>query len=256
MPSPIAGSPAGLPPLPAQISPQASTTDGTQVLDADRNVIRISGDAAGNSKATLTFEGQTISADLTAGMRAFDTFKALQAKIPPGYELRTLQEVHGTVMAEITSRTRFELPGTRPVPSPARPPPDNFTAPTGRPSGLPPAGLPPLPQPVRPSVASNDPTQHVSIDPTGHVRLSGVASNNGIVASALSLEVEGHKLTVPQGANMTPYQTFQELAKAVESQLPRGFKANLVWQGNHSNADVLFELLKPAASQPRTGDWL
>jgi hypothetical protein len=45
-------------------------------------------------------------------------------------------------------------------------------------------------------------------------------------------------------------------SKAVENTLPRGWKANLVWQGNHSNADVLFELLKPAASQPRTGDWL
>lgn len=257
MPAPIAGSPAGLPPLPAQIHPQASTSDGAQKLDADRNVIRISGDAAGNSKASLSFEGQTITADLTAGMRAFDTFKALQAKVPAGYELRTLQEVHGTVMAELVSRTRFEIPGSRPpAPPPARPGPDAFAPGAGRPSGLPPAGLPPLPQLVRPAVSSNDPTQRASLDPTGQVRIAGVASNNGVVASRLSLEVEGHKLEVAQGAGMTPYQTFQELARQVEAQLPRGWKANLVWQGNHSGADVLVELLKPPASQPRQGDWI
>jgi hypothetical protein len=64
------------------------------------------------------------------------------------------------------------------------------------------------------------------------------------------------KLTVPQGAGMTPYQTFQELAKQVETNLPRGWRANMLWQGNNSNADVLFELLKPPGSQARSGDWL
>jgi hypothetical protein len=257
MPNPISGSIPGLPPLPAQILPQASTTDGAQKLDVDRNVIRISGDAAGSSKAQLSFEGQNISVDLSAGMRAFDTFKALQAKVPPGYELRTLQEVRGTVMAEIISRTRVELPGNVPQSPPPRPGPDNFTPPSGRPSGLPPAGLPPLPTAVRPAVSSNDPTQHVSIDPgNNYVRIAGVASNNGIATSALTLEIEGVKLSVPQGAGSTPYQTFQELAKQVEEKLPKGWRANLLHQDTHANADVLFELLKPPGSQPKNGDWL
>lgn len=259
MPAPISGSPGGLPPLPAVISPQVSTTDRSQALDVSRNVIRISGDAAGGSKATLAFERHSVSVDLAPGMRAFDTFKALQEKVPPGFELRTLQEENGTVMAELISRTRFEPPGSRPPPpaAPSRPPgADAYLPGGGRPSGLPPSGMPPLPQLVKPAVASNDPTQKIGLEPDGRVRISGLASNNGIVGSKLSVEVEGVKVEVQQSAGMTPYQTFQELAKQVEEKLPRGFKANLLWQGNHSHADVVFELLKPPASQPRSGDWL
>jgi len=154
MPISGVGGSAGLPPLPAVITPQVSTTDSAQALSVDRNVICIRGDAAGSSRASLTIEGKPVSVELQAGMRAYDTFKALQSQVPPGYELRTLQEVRGTVFAEIIARPVAAPPGaqsSQPLPPGARS--DAFdghqsrpdTQPVGVASAPPPQGSPAKP---------------------------------------------------------------------------------------------------------------
>lgn len=69
-----------------------------------------------------------------------------------------------------------------------------------------------------PKVVSNDPSQNIKADGS-LISIKGKGSNNGIVASNISLSFGGHTVTVGVSAGQTPQQTQDAIAKA----LPAGY---------------------------------
>jgi hypothetical protein len=104
--------------------------------------------------------------------------------------------------------------------------------------------MPQLPQVIRADAQSNDPTQRLSVDSTGHIRIAGDASNNGFAASSATLNFEGKTVSVPLSGGMTPYKTFQ----ALEQAMPEGYKLKFVHQ---AGKDVLLEVVSTTRSGPR-----
>lgn len=257
--SPIRPQPAWMPPLPQVLKSEAQSNDPSQRLSIESTGhIRISGDASNNgiaaSTASLSFDGQAVSVPLSGGMTPYQTYEALAAAMPDGYKLRFVHEAGKDVLLEVISTTRSvtgpQQPAT-PTPTPPEPP-DGFNPAPVQPN-RPGPWMPPLPQLLTAEVSSNDPAQRISHDSTGQLRIAGLAANNGIAPSQISLSFDGQAVNVPLSGGMTPYQTYQ----ALEAAMPEGYKLNFVFQaGNHSHADVLVEVQKLGASRPADGDWL
>src|SRR6476469_2232929 len=71
---------------------------------------------------------------------------------------------------------------------------------------------------LSPKASGNDPTQSIRAQ-GALVTISGVGSNNGIMASSLSLSFSGHTVTVPVSKGQTAAQTRDAIGKA----LPAGY---------------------------------
>ena len=119
--------------------------------------------------------------------------------------------------------------------------PSTMSVPPVRPNS--PSAVPPLPQVVRAEVQSNDPTQRLSLDSTGHIRISGEASNRGFVPSSAQLSFDGQTVSVRLSGGMSPYDTF----KALEAAMPQGYKLRFVHQ---AGKDALVEVVSTTKFGP------
>ncbi len=79
----------------------------------------------------------------------------------------------------------------------------------------------PSTKPVISEVQSNDPKMRATL--SGNVvNLKGVATNNGIVASFFSMNVDGKQVSVQLSRGMSPAQAFDAISKA----MPKGYEAH------------------------------
>ncbi len=98
-------------------------------------------------------------------------------------------------------------------------------------------------------VHGNDPVQRITPEPgkVGTFRISGTASNHGIIRSYASLTIRGNAVTTHLGGGMTPKNT----ADAIARNLPHGYSLKLQKLGASRDADVLATVVVTARSSSR-----
>lgn len=102
---------------------------------------------------------------------------------------------------------------------------------------------------VNVAVSSNDPTMRATTAGDGVVRIRGEASNNGIIASHLSLSVDGKQYEIGLSRGMSPSQVQAAVAKA----LPAPYRVESLPVFAHTT-DALFRISKPLVAPPQSND--
>ncbi|MBI3186200.1 MAG: hypothetical protein HYZ28_29025 [Myxococcales bacterium] len=93
---------------------------------------------------------------------------------------------------------------------------------------------------VRVEAMSNDPKLRAKVEGLDRIRITGTATNNGIVASLLAVTVDGKRVSVPLSRGTTPLQAFRALEKA----LPTGYSATLQSAERRPGGEVVVQIAR------------
>lgn len=186
-----AGGPLIAPRPPVDV--QGGSNDPSLKAKISGGLIRLSGTALNNGVApsflTVYVDGKGASVQLSRGMTAADALKALQSKLPLGYELKMVGGKKGEAAAQVVRK---------PEPSGDKVPQISVRL-------------------------ANDPQQHVSFTGGSKLTLNGTATNSGIIPSFVNLELDGKAISVQVSARDTAATT----ARKIQSALPAGYKASI-----------------------------
>lgn len=230
-------------PLLLEMKGHASSSDATQSLAVEpTGILRISGVASGDSVAELNFGSYSLMVPLVMDMGPVQTLRALQQALPPSFVLKVVHEQKGILQVTLARRglPPPEQPRLRPVPQPPPPP-----AETASPLQL------AVPLRVVAAVSCDDPKQKVEVEPSGLIRISGVAWSAGRTPSTLRLSLDARFIELELSRGATPKDTMEAIREAVGRKLPAGTRLMVVNAAVAPEGDVVFDVLKPAPPPPR-----
>lgn len=201
-----AGGPVIAPRPPVDL--QGGSNDPSLKAKISGNVLRLNGTASNTGIApsflTVYVDGKGASVQLSNGMTAAQALKELQAKLPLGYELKSVTGgKKGEVTAQIFRKSEPPAPSVPSVPAIS----------------------------VR---LANDPSQKVSFTGGSKLTVTGTASNNGVIPSFLNLELDGKSISL----NVSARDSAQQTAKKLRAALPAGYSASIEARSGKDEAVV------------------
>lgn len=230
-------------PLLLEMKGHAASSDATQSLAVEpTGILRISGVASGDSMAELNFGTYSLMVPLVMDMGPVQTLRALQQALPPSFVLKVVHEQKGILQVTLARRglPPPEQPRLRAVPPPPPPP-----APESSPLQM------AVPLRVVAAVTCDDPVQKVDVEPSGLIRISGVAQSAGRSPSVIRLSLDARLIEIELGRGSTPKDSMEAIREAVSRRLPAGTRLMVVNAGVAPDADVVFDVLKPAPPPTR-----
>jgi hypothetical protein len=102
------------------------------------------------------------------------------------------------------------------------------------------------------AVTCDDPVQRVDVEPSGLIRISGVAQSAGRAPSVIRLSLDARLIEIELGRGATPKDSMEQIREAVARRLPAGTRLMVVNAAVAADGDVVFDLLKPAPPPPRS----
>jgi hypothetical protein len=231
-------------PLLLEMKGHASSTDATQSLSVEpTGILRISGVASGDSMAELNFGQYSLMVPLVMDMGPVQTLRALQQALPPSFVLKVVHESKGILQVTLARRglPPPEQPRLKAVPQPPPPPPAPETSPLQA----------AVPLRVVAAASCDDPAQKVDVEANGLIRISGVAWSAGRQPSVLRLSLDARLIEIELDRGATPKDSMERIREAVTRRLPAGTRVMVVNAGVAPDADVVFDVLKPAPQPPR-----
>lgn len=228
-------------PLLTELQAHAASSDATQSVSVEpTGILRISGVASGDSIAELNFGKYSLMVPLVMDMGPGQTLKAFEQAMPSVYMLRVVHEQSGILQVVLLKRGQqaAEVPKLQAVPAPS-------------PVVAPPLSLS-VPMRVMAAVSSSDPSQHIVVEASGLIRISGVSTSAGLSPSSLRISLEARLIDLELPRGSTPKDSFERVRAEVTRRLPAGTRVLLVNQGEGPEGDVVFDVLKPAPAPPRS----
>jgi hypothetical protein len=232
-------------PLLLEMNGHAASSDATQSLAVEpTGVLRISGVASGDSVAELNFGTFSLMVPLVMDMGPVQTLRALQQALPPSFVLKVVNEQKGILQVTLARRGQPppEQAKLRAVPQPPPPAPMESVSPLQM----------AVPLRVVAAVTCDDPVQKVGVEPSGLIRISGVAQSAGRAPSVIRLSLDARLVEIELGRGATPKDSMELIREAVSRRLPPGTRLMVVNADVAPEGDVVFDVLKPAPPPPRT----
>jgi hypothetical protein len=105
--------------------------------------------------------------------------------------------------------------------------------------------IPSLPERVTPAGSSSDEGQSLSVDPSGVVRIAGVARGDDTAGTEIRLSFDGALVSVALREGMTAVETFRLLEKV----MPDGYRLNPLQPVVNPEGDVRGEVVRRPSSR-------